>query len=30
MQPRHFEEAYLRMHERHQAGLPPDHIEVPA
>lgn len=27
---RHIEEAYLRMHERHQAGLPPDHIEVPA
>ena len=25
---RHIETAYLRMYERHQAGLPPDHIAV--
>jgi predicted O-linked N-acetylglucosamine transferase (SPINDLY family) len=25
---RHLESAYIRMYERHQAGLPPDHIEV--
>jgi predicted O-linked N-acetylglucosamine transferase (SPINDLY family) len=27
---RYIEEAYLRMHERQLAGLPPDHIEVAA
>lgn len=26
---RHIESAYEAMHRRHQAGLPPDHIEVP-
>ena len=25
----HIEAAYVVMHERHQAGLPPDHIAVP-
>jgi protein O-GlcNAc transferase len=25
----HIEAAYTAMHERHQAGLPPDHIVVP-
>jgi predicted O-linked N-acetylglucosamine transferase (SPINDLY family) len=25
---RHLEAAYAKMHERHRAGLPPDHIEV--
>jgi protein O-GlcNAc transferase len=27
---RHLEQAYARMHERHRAGLPPDHIVVEA
>jgi protein O-GlcNAc transferase len=27
---RHIEAAYIAMHERHQAGLPPDHIVVPS
>jgi protein O-GlcNAc transferase len=27
---RHIETAYAAMHERYQAGLPPDHIQVPA
>lgn len=26
---RHIESAYEAMHQRHQAGLPPDHIDVP-
>jgi predicted O-linked N-acetylglucosamine transferase (SPINDLY family) len=25
---RHIEKAYKKMHERYQAGLPPEHIEV--
>jgi predicted O-linked N-acetylglucosamine transferase (SPINDLY family) len=25
---RHLESAYAAMHARHQAGLPPDHIDV--
>jgi predicted O-linked N-acetylglucosamine transferase (SPINDLY family) len=27
---RHIEAAYMEMHERHQAGLPPEHIQVQA
>jgi predicted O-linked N-acetylglucosamine transferase (SPINDLY family) len=27
---RHLEAAYERMWQRHQAGQPPDHIEIPA
>jgi predicted O-linked N-acetylglucosamine transferase (SPINDLY family) len=26
---KHIEAAYTAMYERHQAGLPPDHIHVP-
>ena len=27
---RHMEAAFIAMHRRHQAGLPPDHIDIPA
>ncbi|HEY2247388.1 MAG TPA: tetratricopeptide repeat protein [Bradyrhizobium sp.] len=27
---RHMEAAFVAMHRRHQAGLPPDHIDIPA
>jgi hypothetical protein len=26
---RHLESAYAAMHQRHQNGLPPDHIHIP-
>jgi protein O-GlcNAc transferase len=26
---RHIEQSYVAMHERYQAGLPPEHIYVP-